>query len=201
MSVAHKILGNDGVLKKTLLGVAVVTLSQSYRAPQALIKFPSDEFYGGRLFSNVKDQSINELFSNNHFFHWFAHSRIQFVDVQGYSERVGFSLLNKSEVEAMLHFASGVTKGTSIGVITPYKAQERLLRQYPMPDNRRRQFQGMEADIIIISLVTEPNSFTLLKNSRKSECDVNKGKTNFSCLRSKKQYKKPYPAWEVVNDC
>lgn len=154
---------------------AVRLLTVQYRMNEELMRFSSDWFYGGRLTAapNVKNRSILENID----------PPLVWINVDGETdsdekikERLdGDSLYNKEEAEytiAALHLYIEKVGGKRVqneridfGVISPYKAQVRLLRQLVKRDtflkpyrrfitiNTVDAFQGQERDVILISMV------------------------------------------------
>lgn len=154
---------------------AVRLLDTQYRMNKALMQFSSEWFYGGLLKAapEVEHRSIIEE----------VDAPLVWVNVCGEAEdganagesRDGESLLNREEAEyaiAALHLyiekvgtARVKSERLDFCIISPYKAQVRLLRQLLKGDSFlkpfRRQisvntvdaFQGQERDVVIISMV------------------------------------------------
>ncbi len=154
---------------------AVRLLTVQYRMNEELMRFSSDWFYGGRLTAapNVKNRSILEEID----------PPLVWINIAGETdsdekikERLdGDSLYNKEEAEytiAALHLYIEKIGGKRVqneridfGIISPYKAQVRLLRQLVKRDpflkpyrrfvtiNTVDAFQGQERDVILISMV------------------------------------------------
>ncbi|MCO6456498.1 MAG: AAA family ATPase [Pirellulaceae bacterium] len=148
-------------------------LTRQYRMHQQIMEFSSDEFYEGSL---VADDSVRE--------HLLASverprqglpgvqatelstSPVHFIDTAGagYDEQQeadGESRLNLREAEFVVRQAEELLAAglpaTQLGVITPYAAQVRLLRQQlrhaGLEVDSVDGFQGREKEAIIISLV------------------------------------------------
>lgn len=154
---------------------AVRLLKVQYRMNETLMRFSSDWFYGGELQAapTVRDRSILE----------YLDTPLVWINVGGEAEtdenvkedRDGESILNREEAAytiAALHLyiekiSTQRVKAERIdfAIISPYKAQVRLLRQLLKRDNFlkpfRRQvtvntvdaFQGQERDVVLISMV------------------------------------------------
>jgi superfamily I DNA and/or RNA helicase len=141
-------------------------LTVQYRMHQAIMDFPSREFYGATLLADpaVRGHLLADLpgvaATPS------TQSPIEFIDTAGASfdeevEPDGESRLNRQEaalvcrkVQGLLD--SGVAAG-DIAVIAPYAAQVRLLReQLPVPGleiDSVDGFQGREKEAVVISLV------------------------------------------------
>ena len=137
-----------------------------YRMHQAIMEFPSAEFYGGEL---VADASVK------------AHllcglpgvetvpmvqSAAEFIDTAGagFDEQIepdGESRLNPAEADLVARKVRALldcgVAADSIAVIAPYAAQVRLLReQLPVPGleiDSVDGFQGREKEAVVISMV------------------------------------------------
>jgi ATP-dependent RNA/DNA helicase IGHMBP2 len=148
-------------------GAAIVKrLDAQYRMHAAIMEFSSLEFYEAELVADPTVAShllsglpgVAETALTN--------SPLEFIDTAGagFDEEVepdGSSRLNRREAELVVSKANalleaGVAAG-QIGVITPYAAQARLLREkLPLDDleiDTVDGFQGREKEAIVISLV------------------------------------------------
>lgn len=151
---------------------AVALLGVQYRMTDAIMQFPNQEFYDGRLQSDpsVRYRSILD---------W--DTAIEWVDTPGeadYEEQEagdGVSRQNPAEAQLTVDTLKAYFEriGTrrilderlDVGLISPYKGQVRLLRQLIRRDswwkpfrrlisiNTVDGFQGQERDIILISMV------------------------------------------------
>lgn len=154
---------------------AVRLLNVQYRMNEALMKFSSEWFYGGKLQAapGVKHRSIIEEVDSP--LVWINVSGDQEHDETVREDRDGESLFNREEAEyaiAALHlYIEKVSvprvkaERIDFGIISPYKAQVRLLRQLLKRDSflkpfRRHisvntvdAFQGQERDVMILSMV------------------------------------------------
>ena len=154
---------------------AVRLLNVQYRMNEELMKFSSEWFYGGKLQAapGVKHRSIIEEVDSP--LVWINVSGDQEHDETVREDRDGESLFNREEAEyaiAALHLYIEKVSATRVkaeridfGVISPYKAQVRLLRQLLKRDSflkpfRRHisvntvdAFQGQERDVMILSMV------------------------------------------------
>ncbi len=167
-----------GGLGKTLMETlaqekpeCVSLLNVQYRMNEAIARFSSEMFYGGRLESapGVKSRGILDY-----------DTPVSWIDssaVDSKEEFVGdtYGRINRAEaaltLDTLKKYIAGIGKerlldeNTDIGVISPYKAQVQLLRRMFGRDaflrpfrnsitvNTVDGFQGQERDIIIISLV------------------------------------------------
>ena len=154
---------------------AVRLLKVQYRMNEALMRFSSDWFYGGELQAapSVRNRTILEYLDTP--LVWINVGGEAETDENVQEDREGDSILNREEAEytiAALHlYIEKLTprrvraERIDFAIISPYKAQVRLLRQLLKRDDFlkpfRRQvsintvdaFQGQERDVVIISMV------------------------------------------------
>lgn len=154
---------------------AVRLLKVQYRMNEALMRFSSDWFYGGELQAapSVRNRTILEYLDTP--LVWINAGGEAETDENVQEDREGDSILNREEAEytiAALHlYIEKLTprrvraERIDFAIISPYKAQVRLLRQLLKRDGFlkpfRRQvsintvdaFQGQERDVVIISMV------------------------------------------------
>lgn len=154
---------------------AVRLLKVQYRMNEALMRFSSDWFYGGELQAapSVRNRTILEYLDTP--LVWINVGGEVETDENVQEDREGDSILNREEAEytiAALHlYIEKLTprrvraERIDFAIISPYKAQVRLLRQLLKRDDFlkpfRRQvsintvdaFQGQERDVVIISMV------------------------------------------------
>lgn len=148
-------------------GVRPSFLDVQYRSHPKLAEFSSEAFYDGRLGSGV-DPAKRPLPSgvpwpNKNF-------PVAFVDVGAPEESEGDSKFNSFEAEQVLRLLAQVLQSrelgiNDVGIVTPYTAQVRRLRQMARPlipygtDPRLMEiasvdaFQGREKELIIFSAV------------------------------------------------
>jgi len=141
-------------------------LTTQYRMHEDIMTFSSDEFYNSTL--QADEQVIHHLLPDLPAIvrNELTETAVHFIDTAGasYDEELepdGESRLNPLEAALVVRkvtalLAAGV-KASDIGVITPYSAQVRFLREeMKQPDveiNSVDGFQGREKEVIIISLV------------------------------------------------
>ncbi|MDN3688211.1 IGHMBP2 family helicase [Cyclobacterium jeungdonense] len=148
-------------------------LSIQYRMPQKIMAFPNELFYGGALAA-----------APNTSFHYLSASEpvMEFIDTAGsgfleHQDRETVSIANKEEALMALRLLQSLIRrigwmqdenqAWQVGLIAPYRAQVRLIRQYldeseewlflkqkmeNISINTVDGFQGQEKDIILISL-------------------------------------------------
>ncbi|KAF8721229.1 hypothetical protein HU200_023151 [Digitaria exilis] len=142
----------------------VTKLVKNYRCHPAILKLPSELFYGDELVPCKEDEVSSAYYCiglpNKSF-------PVLFVGIQGCDEREGTnpSWFNRIEVSKVVSIIRNLTKGDAvseadIGVITPYRQQvakiKKALEAFEMPDLKVgsvEQFQGQEREVIIISTV------------------------------------------------
>jgi superfamily I DNA and/or RNA helicase len=141
--------------------VSSVLLNTQYRMNEELALFPSVESYGGRLLSHEDNAEIRLSGSE-----W-SEPPFLFIDTAGagWEERQeegnGVSRWNPAEADYLVRLThrlleEGVPE-SDIGLITPYAAQARLLRERlgraGVEIDSVDGFQGREKDVILVSLV------------------------------------------------
>ncbi|KAF8343993.1 P-loop containing nucleoside triphosphate hydrolase protein [Cantharellus anzutake] len=158
-------------------GRTIVTLSQNYRSHPAILKFPSDQFYGKKL-EACGDPLVTQCLSQ-----WSELPKsgfpIIFHAVKGEDKREGRSpsWFNPTEVSVVvgwvkkLRLEKQMRSDDYIGVISPYKAQCQKIRTIinsPLLKGNRtgklrvdsvEGFQGQERRAIIISCVRSNTNY------------------------------------------
>ncbi|GIL49937.1 hypothetical protein Vafri_6246 [Volvox africanus] len=166
--------GYDCSLFKRLqtAGYPVKILDTQYRMHPEISAFPSLEFYEGRLLNGegVEDETTQPWHSQP------AFGPFAFFDIAGKESTPpgGASIMNKAEVHMVLviyrelvHAYPQLRRSASVAVISPYKAQVKLLRdtfRTALGEEAARLvdintidgFQGREKDICIFSAVRSP---------------------------------------------
>ena len=147
---------NDDVNKNP-----VHMLKEQYRMHEEICKFPSKEFYYSRLTSHPKAGIKDSQFPLN------PYTVIDLEDTV-HDKSSATNIFNTQEAEFIVRLCKSlmayIKLGTSIGIITPYQGQKKLIMQ-KLSQNRNVQqnltidvntidgFQGQERDIIIFSSV------------------------------------------------
>jgi len=129
------------------------------------MQFPSQEFYGGKLIASpsVKDISLADIIKTNEKDPILSSKPIVFIDTVGNfpekRKKDSQSRYNPEEAKLVKDIVNKLIKaGVSpkdIGVITPYKDQEDLLKKL-LKDVEVQTvdgFQGREKEVIVVSLV------------------------------------------------
>lgn len=153
-------------LKKILPASAQTLLRVQYRMHEDIMKFPSDEFYDGKL---IADESVAKHVAAELpgvAPHDLTSRPVTFVDTAGAGyDEVWNDMLesreNKGEAELavkLLYELLGAgMKAQDIGILTPYTAQAKLLktlaRENGLEIGSVDGFQGREKEAIILSLV------------------------------------------------
>ena len=154
-------------------------LTTQYRMNSAIMQFPSRWFYGGRLQADpqVADRLVSPIDTP---LTWIDTSACGFAE-QG--DGLSSSRSNPHEARLLIHTLKDYIDAigpsriddqlTDFGIITPYKAQARLIRRllkmnYFLKHYRRRitvntvdGFQGQERDVIVISMVRDNERGTI----------------------------------------
>ena len=141
-------------------------LDAQYRMHAAIMEFSSSEFYEAELIADpmVESHLLSDLLGVKH--SALTCSPLGFIDTAGASfdeevEPDGQSRLNRREAELVTYKVNALLEAgvaaTQIGVITPYAAQARLLREKLSINDLEIDtvdgFQGREKEVIVISLV------------------------------------------------
>lgn len=144
-------------------------LTEQYRCNETLMTFPSRQFYGNRLTAHANNRTIT--LADGHLGLTPTEQRnlaaaLEVCDTAGrhwHDARDGSnSLANKAEATCVADYVTDYIKAglpaRDIGVITPYAAQARLLRQrlaaHPDVDvDTVDAFQGREKELIVVSCV------------------------------------------------
>lgn len=134
----------------------IAILTEQYRMHPAICMFPSRQFYDNRLITSRK-VSIYPL--KPYILFDLRHSKEARIDKSSLENEVEASFV-KNLITAV---ASKAPEGSSIGIITPYKGQKRLLthkisnlqteRKLTINIDTCDGFQGQEKDIIVLSCV------------------------------------------------
>lgn len=196
---------------------AISMLDTQFRMHPAISQFPSKEFYSGKL---LDGPGLAEKLRRK----WHQESRAlgpyTFFNIKGAHERYnGHSLRNEAEARAALelvkHIIRNYTDCGSIGVISPYKEQVRLLEQKFVQAlgaevtsyvdfNSIDGFQGQEKDIIIMSCVRandrKVNHVGFLGDIRRMNVALTRSKTSLWILGHAESLE-VNPVWErLISD-
>lgn len=137
-------------------------LNEHYRSDHRIIEFSNQEFYDNRLVvrTDLKRRGIPIRFLNEACGVYWLHTK-------GITTRPpNGSAYNSAELEKIADLVPRIREslrnygmsGTSLGIVTPYREQEKRLYEY-IPDDQNttigtaHKFQGDECDIIIFSPV------------------------------------------------
>lgn len=144
-------------------GKRVTMLREQYRMHPTIGKFISECFYDGKLISEVSEKD------REHNTNLFDNKPVAWIDVPidlGMEKTDGFSYCRQSEIKEIMKLVDIIgqkNKDFTIGIITFYKAQEKLLKTAldNLPDSISIRtdvgtvdaFQGKEFDIVFLSTV------------------------------------------------
>jgi ATP-dependent RNA/DNA helicase IGHMBP2 len=153
---------------------SVILLQEQYRMHEAIMEFPSQQLYNGKLIAHASNKA-HKVFTTD--------APLQFVDTAGcgFEELVEDTAIGNEEeaqllLKHLLHYCTQLkeqNKEASIGIVSPYKRQVLTLQaqiaehselQALAPNitvNTIDSFQGQEKDIIYISLVRSNDSSTI----------------------------------------
>ena len=165
--------------------ISSVMLSEHYRCQPKIIGFCNEKFYGNNLVVMTEDKKRQDELG-------------LFLTASGYHSRE-HSNLRQAEVIANEILPSLSEKHGSIGIITPYQNNVKLIRNTIKRDDIKvdtiHSFQGREMDTIIFStsddIVTDFSDSAMLLNVA-----VSRAKNHFILVTSSD----PQPAKSNIND-
>ncbi len=183
-------------------------LDTQYRMHSSLFEFSSKEFYDNKIISGIKneDRILTQIkFPNQDY-------NIMFINVNGVEqiESKSNSCFNDIEVNKVINVIQKIQNDISdksIGIITPYDSQKNKIKK-AIFDNKINDeniivdtidgFQGMERDIIIVSLVRSNDSGKIgfVNDSRRVNVLLTRAKYalivigNENCLKNNGIWKK-----------
>lgn len=196
-------------------------LDVQYRMHPAISKFPSAEFYDGRLMDGPDMESLNkriwheqEPFKPYKFFDITSGQQVQNVKTMSYT--------NKEEIEVAIEMVDKLFRlydnkidfSNKIGVISPYKEQiQRMRREFMryfggsitkfVDFNTIDGFQGQEKEIIIISCVRADDSQSgvgFLKDFRRMNVALTRARTSIWILGHQKSLRKSKLWSHLIDD-
>ena len=144
-------------------GINSCQLEIQYRMHSSLFEFSSREFYDNKIISGINNE--NRILTKINFPN--PNYNIMFINVNGNEqiESKNNSCFNDMEVNKVINIVQKIKNDIfdkSIGIITPYDSQKNKIKK-AIFDNKINDdniivdtidgFQGMERDIIIVSLV------------------------------------------------
>ena len=145
-----------------VLSKQCIFLDTQHRMHPALMKFPSDQFYDGKLVSAIGESERRRIV-----FPWPEQRPLCFINVDSREERIGTSFCNSREVdvvkkvfEKILNLPEEMSQfrldTTEIGILSLYQGQVLRIRKTilgPAHVSSVDGFQGREKEVIIVSTV------------------------------------------------
>ena len=167
-------------------------LEKQYRMHPQISMFPRNEYYEGALVDakEVVDRSVGQILEP-----------YVLIDVHGEEECCERSYFNHAEARVVCTEIDAILQvipQADIGVVTPYKAQQRLLEnRLAVPNiqvNTVDGFQGAELDVVVLSMVrsNDKGNVGFLGNHRRLNVALTRSKSvlrvigNFATLRTNK---------------
>ncbi|KAI0311615.1 AAA domain-containing protein [Amylostereum chailletii] len=176
-SLGHALLHDVSLFERLytgpdLPGMAKTMLNVQYRFPEALARFPSDEFYQGNLLSSISGAEATNVLQpllSSHFPWPRVDGQVQpavFVHCGTEEDHGGMSKSNEGQAALVKHIVKLLSTSSvegasgeplagadlpSITVLTPYTKQTKLLHSMlraPVQAFTIDSFQGRESDII-----------------------------------------------------
>lgn len=184
-----------------------VFLDTQYRMHPHIAAFPSCSFYSRRLLNAPSVLNIREPFYDSHVFAPFVVFDLSWTR----EEQRNGSYRNKHEalfcVMLVREFRNRV-KGQSIGVITPYKQQQAVLRSHlkeyqDVEVNTVDGFQGREKDVIVFSCVrgaSDQRGVGFLRDVRRMNVAITRAKKALWIVGNGKQLCTE-PLWKQLFSC
>ena len=194
-------------------GIKPHLLNKQYRMHSSLYQFPSETFYDGYIMNGIEDSARPQINGIN----WPSPNfRLGFIDIKGKEEIEpnSHSYYNSIEVNfVMTLLVSVLNQSTlspiSIGIITPYDAQKRMIRKTitnaysELPESivivdTVDGFQGMERDLIVFSFVRSNSGGKIgfVNDSRRINVILTRARKglvvigNSECMKGNKIWKK-----------
>lgn len=194
-------------------GIKPILLNKQYRMHSSLYQFPSETFYDSCIMNGIEDITRPQIEGIN----WPSPNfRLGFIDIKGKEEIEpnSHSYYNSIEVDFVRTLLinalnNSTTSPISIGIITPYDAQKRMIRKEianyysELPENivivdTVDGFQGMERDLIIFSFVRSNSGGKIgfINDSRRINVILTRARKglvvigNSKCMKGNKIWKK-----------
>lgn len=162
-------------------------LDTQYRMNQRINDLTSDLFYDGKL------KSANSV-SNRKFLK--GEKAISWLESESKERILGQSYINEGEVDKVLelinHLSVEGVKGENIAIITPYKAQAKVIKDRigdkTIEIDTVDSFQGREKDIVIMSFVRHntQNQIGFLADYRRLNVSISRAKSHLYLVGNKK---------------
>ncbi len=177
-------------------GVQPVLLTEQYRMNRAIMAFSNAMFYDGRLtaHSSVAERGLVWEARGDRFDELFGGSPVGFVDVDGKDT----GRVNMAEAEALVATVEALlarAPGTSVGVVSPYRAQVRLIRRLldakldaaaaEVDVDTVERYQGSERDVIVVSLVKTERPGDFLADARRLNVTLTRARLKVLLFGSK----------------
>ena len=173
---------------------AYATLVEQGRMHNDIARLVSNQFYSGQLLPADEWQTSTEPTP----WHSVLDTRTAFIPVDGSSSEEQRQLEVESVVSLVTKFLGTTPSGAphpTIGVITPFRAQNRAMQQ-GLPEGLREhvtvdtveRFQGSQRDIIIFSAsIFDENEFRTITSEINFDGKMIDRKLNVACSRAREQ--------------
>ncbi len=208
------LISNNEILKKSLferlIGKVPSNMLQiQYRMNKEIMEFPNKEFYNNKLIAHqsVANRYLEKIESNNQFVN--NNLPVEFIDT---SKCKYFENLKKGSnsyenhleakivIDIVKEYLNANIHPNSIGVITPYLAQVKLIKKllnqkYQVEVKSVDGFQGREKDIIIISFVRSnlAKNIGFLNDERRLNVAITRAKKKLIMIGDLETLKPTYP--------
>jgi len=180
----------------------VYMLKIQYRMNKEIMEFPSQQFYNGELVADksVENITLADIIKTDEKDPVLSKKPVVFIDTEGKfpekQKKDSQSRYNPEEAKLVKQIVEKLinagVKPEDIGVITPYKDQEELLKKLLKPFNVEVNtvdgFQGREKEVIIISLVrsNKEGEIGFLEDLRRLNVAVTRAKRKLIIIGDKK---------------
>ncbi len=164
---------------------ATVMLNTQYRANEIIMKFSSEIFYHNDLHADesVKNQALSK---EEHVITYIDTAGCGFSEIQNPET---LSYYNPEEANVLITYLKNLAEKypeSSIGIISPYKQQVKLLEEIAFQEEKLKHskidtvdgFQGEEKDIIAISLVrsNDEGEIGFLRDTRRMNVAITRAR-------------------------
>ncbi|KAG8685962.1 hypothetical protein FRC08_012826 [Ceratobasidium sp. 394] len=151
-------------------GISVVKLLKNFRSHEAILAFPNEQFYKNELIPCAPPNITNTLLSWNRLASPNFPVIFEAITGEDMRESTSPSFFNPHEASLVKEYVQGLTPFMAttkeIGIVTPYRAQVRKIRQLlheigtnDIDVGSVENFQGQERQVIILSTVRSNQDF------------------------------------------
>lgn len=181
-----------------------VMLKRQYRMNQQIVKWSNNQFYSNKLESDssVKNSVLNERMVD-------FYPPLIWYEIEGMEEFDSGSIFNKLEASYVLDYVKIISSTAGIHpecitVITPYRAQARLLQELIGVTTHNLRIssidasQGFESDVVIFSLVScnSEGNIGFLSDYRRMNVAITRGKRHVAVFGSANTFQRNHSPYK-----